>query len=354
MIRLGLWFLQERSYDTNINSMYSQCEIWCPHWPWSLGKHSVCQLLHRKATLFLSFFFFKSFLIWIIFKVFTEFVTILLLFYVLVFGPWGTWDLSFPRDGTSTPSIGRWSPNHWTARDVPKLLFSPLPPAFPSSGLLKEARTHGPHIRDGELCPTPGRVSVQQEWFRILLHGALLSSLSLSYSIFYFYQYEAGVFILCCCCVVTLSFPALLLPRGLELIRLLCPWGFSRQKYWSGLPCPPPGDLPHPGINFHLLHLLHCRWILYHCATREAHLFYTLVYNPMSLNCVVQIGPALAVVGALSSSLWAFDKLLSTPVPGCLITFYFLALQDALFLSCHPHSWLFLVLFSILFSPEIK
>ena len=29
------------------------------------------------------------------------------------------------------------------------------------------------------------------------------------------------------------------------------PWslGFSRQKYWSGLPCPPPGDLPHSGIE---------------------------------------------------------------------------------------------------------
>ena len=25
--------------------------------------------------------------------------------------------------------------------------------------------------------------------------------------------------------------------------------GFSRQEYWSGLPCPPPGDLPHPGIQ---------------------------------------------------------------------------------------------------------
>ena len=24
---------------------------------------------------------------------------------------------------------------------------------------------------------------------------------------------------------------------------------FSRQKYWSGLPCPPPGDLPNPGIK---------------------------------------------------------------------------------------------------------
>ena len=23
--------------------------------------------------------------------------------------------------------------------------------------------------------------------------------------------------------------------------------GFSRQEYWSGLPCPPPGDLPAPG-----------------------------------------------------------------------------------------------------------
>ena len=25
--------------------------------------------------------------------------------------------------------------------------------------------------------------------------------------------------------------------------------GFSRQEHWSGLPCPPPGDLPNPGIK---------------------------------------------------------------------------------------------------------
>ena len=25
--------------------------------------------------------------------------------------------------------------------------------------------------------------------------------------------------------------------------------GFSRQEYWSGLPCPSPGDLPDPGIE---------------------------------------------------------------------------------------------------------
>ena len=25
--------------------------------------------------------------------------------------------------------------------------------------------------------------------------------------------------------------------------------GFSRQEYWSGLPCPPPGAFPNPGIE---------------------------------------------------------------------------------------------------------
>ena len=25
--------------------------------------------------------------------------------------------------------------------------------------------------------------------------------------------------------------------------------GFSRQEYWSGVPCPPPGDLPDLGIE---------------------------------------------------------------------------------------------------------
>ena len=33
-------------------------------------------------------------------------------------------------------------------------------------------------------------------------------------------------------------------PQGWQPGRLLCPWGFSRQKYWSGLMCPPPGDIP--------------------------------------------------------------------------------------------------------------
>ena len=38
-------------------------------------------------------------------------------------------------------------------------------------------------------------------------------------------------------------------PHGLQPARLLCPWGFSRQEYWSGSPCPPSRDLPNPGIE---------------------------------------------------------------------------------------------------------
>ena len=33
-------------------------------------------------------------------------------------------------------------------------------------------------------------------------------------------------------------------PHGLQPARFPCPWGFSRQEYWRGLPYPPPGDLP--------------------------------------------------------------------------------------------------------------
>ena len=36
----------------------------------------------------------------------------------------------------------------------------------------------------------------------------------------------------------------------IQLCVTLCdPWGFSKQECWSGLPCPPPGDLLNPGTE---------------------------------------------------------------------------------------------------------
>ena len=57
------------------------------------------------------------------------------------------------------------------------------------------------------------------------------------------YVYSSCV--LLCCLVASDS----LWTHGLQPTRLLCPWGFSRQESWSGLPCLPPGDLPYPGIE---------------------------------------------------------------------------------------------------------
>ena len=64
--------------------------------------------------------------------------------------------------------------------------------------------------------------------------------------------------------------------------------GFSRQDYWSGLPFTSPGNLPDPGTEPTSLCLLHCRIILYHCATGEAYLLYflqTLIFNGPAMIC---------------------------------------------------------------------
>ena len=53
-------------------------------------------------------------------------------------------------------------------------------------------------------------------------------------------------------------------PHRLGPTRLLCPWGFSRQEYWSGLPSPPQGNLPNPGTEPRSLHcFLRWRQMLY-------------------------------------------------------------------------------------------
>ena len=47
------------------------------------------------------------------------------------------------------------------------------------------------------------------------------------------------------------------------------PMGFSRQEYWSGLPCPPPGDLSHPGIHISFFSCIG-RWAFYHLVQRQS------------------------------------------------------------------------------------
>ena len=87
------------------------------------------------------------------------------------------------------------------------------------------------------------------------------------YSIFILSVSLVQLAILLCCVLIHSVESVSLWPYGLWPTRLLCLQGFSRQKYWSGLLCPPPGVVPTQGLN---PGLLHCRWILYHLVTREA------------------------------------------------------------------------------------
>ena len=50
---------------------------------------------------------------------------------------------------------------------------------------------------------------------------------------------------MCMCSVVSYSFAT---PWTIAHQAPLS-MGFSRQEYWSGLPCPPTGDFPNPGIK---------------------------------------------------------------------------------------------------------
>ena len=50
---------------------------------------------------------------------------------------------------------------------------------------------------------------------------------------------------MCVCSVVSDSLP----PHGLQACQAPLSMELSRQEYCNGLPSPPPGDLPDPGIE---------------------------------------------------------------------------------------------------------
>ena len=50
-------------------------------------------------------------------------------------------------------------------------------------------------------------------------------------------------------CLVTQSCPTLCNPMDCVAHQAPLSMGFFRQEYWSGLPYPPPGDLPNPGTK---------------------------------------------------------------------------------------------------------
>ena len=56
-----------------------------------------------------------------------------------------------------------------------------------------------------------------------------------------------------CVCVCVCMCPCAVISDSAIPCTVACqaplPLKFSKQEYWSGLPFPPPGDLPNPGIE---------------------------------------------------------------------------------------------------------
>ena len=95
-------------------------------------------------------------------------------------------------------------------------------------------------------CP-PGRLTwcplvlERERAFLCFLQGSLAKFKCIIYSSKYIVCLGASVpFCFCVRLCVTLWTVAHQAPQSL---------GFSRKEFWSRLPCPPPGDLPDPGIE---------------------------------------------------------------------------------------------------------
>ena len=66
-------------------------------------------------------------------------------------------------------------------------------------------------------------------------------------------------------------------PHDLQPARFLCPWGFSRQDYWSELPCSALGNLPNPGRDQTQVSRIAGRF--YYCLSHQGSPWWPL--NPM-------------------------------------------------------------------------
>ena len=87
---------------------------------------------------------------------------------------------------------------------------------------------------------------MQVSW---LLHWTCINSFFLSLCV--------CVCVCMCMCMHILSHVQLFVTPWIVVSQVPLSMQCSRQEYWSGFPFPPPAGLPDPGIETHLLHLLH-------------------------------------------------------------------------------------------------
>jgi len=95
-------------------------------------------------------------------------------------------------------------------------------------------------------------------------------------------QSAQGISFICCC------------PQSLSCVQLFgTPWTIAHQALSCNFPGKNTGAgchfllqeiFPTQGLNLHLLNLLHCRWILYHCTTWEVPFIHVVKINSPNMT----------------------------------------------------------------------
>ena len=107
-----------------------------------------------------------------------------------------------------------------------------------------------PTLSDPIDCSPPGSSIHGIFQARVLEWGAIAFSknhLCMGINKYPQFHHIKSVCLYVCVCVCSVMYNSVTLWTAARQTPLSM--GFSRQDYWRGLPCPPPGDLPNPGIK---------------------------------------------------------------------------------------------------------
>ena len=153
------------------------------------------------------------------------------------------------------------------------------------SGLLKNEQPRGRQPR----CPTGRQLLLLLLLYRVNWCQRLGQNLDLQASTPVSFQSVFNIIPRLCACVLSRFSSVWLFATPWTIAQAPLSMGFSRQEHRSGLPCLQEIFLIQ-GSNPHLLCLLHCRQILYHWATGEAHIPLLCRRNAVKVEFCVTAG----------------------------------------------------------------
>ena len=118
------------------------------------------------------------------------------------------------------------------------------------------------------------------------------------------------------------------------------PVRFSRQEYWSGLPCPPPEDLPHTGVEpVSLMSPELAGGVFTTSTTWEALWFHGRIYSSIFFP-LAQLGIFIAFQCNKGTSFSYKKKSQSSHLEHCLLMRKSPAISLCLFLELNSHAYL--------------